>query len=307
MSRGASLLRITLAYVIAIAAGLAWLAWGPDTGQLWLDGLIADLVATLVIFAASRIYGNSSTYDAYWSVIPPLLAFYWWVAADAGVNDARWWLMMAVLVAWAIRLTANWVRTFPGMHHEDWRYPMVRERAGKFGLVADLMGIHVFPTLVVFAGLIPVYVVATRAGQPLGWLDIVAFTVGIAALALETVADLQMHRFLATRTPGQVMQTGVWSWSRHPNYVGECGIWLSMALFGLAAWPGAWWVFVGAAAMLAMFLGVSIPMMERRSLERRPAYGDVVQRVSRFLPWPPGKGASRPTPPRDTAPRASRA
>lgn len=293
MSRGASLLRITLAYVIAIAAGLAWLAWGPDTGQLWLDGLIADIVATLVIFGFSRIFRNSSTYDAYWSVIPPLLAFYWWVAADAGVNDVRWWLMMAVLVAWAIRLTANWVRTFPGMHHEDWRYPLVRERAGKLGLVADLMGIHIFPTLVVFAGLIPVYVVATRAGQPLGWLDIVAFAVGIAALALETVADLQMHRFLATRTPGQVMQTGVWSWSRHPNYVGECGIWLSMALFGLAAWPGAWWVFVGAAAMLAMFLGVSIPMMERRSLERRPEYDDVVQRVSRFLPRPPRKATAR--------------
>ena len=79
-------MRITLAYVIAIAAGLAWLVWGPDTGQLWLDGLIADLIATLVIFAASRIFGNSSTYDAYWSVIPPLLAFYWWVAADANAS-----------------------------------------------------------------------------------------------------------------------------------------------------------------------------------------------------------------------------
>jgi steroid 5-alpha reductase family enzyme len=66
-----------------------------------------------------------------------------------------------------------------------------------------------------------------------------------------------------------------------------------MALFGLAAWPGAWWVFVGAAAMLAMFLGVSIPMMERRSLERRPEYDDVVQRVSRFLPRPPRKATAR--------------
>lgn len=291
MSRGASLLRVTLAYVVAIAAGLAWLVWGPDTAHLWLDGLIADLVATLVIFGFSRAYGNSSCYDAYWSVIPPLLAFYWWVAADAGVDDARWWLMMAVLVAWAIRLTANWVRTFPGMHHEDWRYPMVRGRAGRFELVADLMGIHVFPTLQVFAGLVPVYVVATRAGQPLGALDIVAFVVGIAALALETIADLQMHRFLASRTPGEVMQSGVWSWSRHPNYVGEVGIWLSMGLFGLAAWPGAWWVFAGTATIFAMFLLVSIPMMERRSLERRPDYAEVARRVSVFLPRPPRKAA----------------
>ena len=96
-----------------------------------------------------------------------------------------------------------------------------------------------------------------------------------------------MHRFLATRRPGEVMQSGVWSWSRHPNYVGECGIWLSMALFGFAALPGAWWVFAGAAVMLAMFQVVSIPMMERRSLERRPGYRRVMQRVSRFIPRPP--------------------
>ena len=298
MSRGASLLRVTIVYIVAIAAGLAWLLWGPDTANLLLDGLIADLVATLVVFAGSRIFRNSSVYDAYWSVIPPLLAFYWWVAADtgadgAGSGDARWWLMMVVLLAWAIRLTANWVRTFAGMHHEDWRYSMVRAKAGRFGMVADLVGIHVFPTLVVFAGLVPVYVVATRAGEPLGWLDYLAFAVGVAALALETIADLQMHRFIASRSTGQVMDTGVWSWSRHPNYFGECGIWFSMGLFGLAAWPGAWWMFVGTAAMVTMFLVVSIPMMEKRSLERRPDYQYVIDRVSRFVPWPPGKDARR--------------
>ena len=289
MSRTTSLLYVAAAYVIAIAAGLVWLLWGPDTGQLWLDGLIADLIATLLIFGASRIFHNSSFYDAYWSVIPPLLAFYWWIAADAGVDDARWWLMMVVLLAWSIRLTANWIRTFPGMHHEDWRYQHVRERAGRFEFGADLMGIHVMPTLVVFAGLIPVYVVATRAGEPLGWLDFVAFAVGVAALAIETIADLQMHRFLAIREPGQVMASGLWSWSRHPNYFGECGIWLSMGLFGLAAYPGAWWVLAGLAAMLILFLTVSIPMMEQRSLERRPGYAQVVERVSMFIPWPPKK------------------
>lgn len=289
MSRGASLLRVGIVYVIAIAAGLAWLVWGPDTGRLWLDGLIADLVATLVVFAASRIHGNSSFYDAYWSVLPPLLAFYWWIEAGTGVNDARWWLMMTVMLAWAIRLTANWIYSFPGLHHEDWRYPMIRERAGQFELGADFLAVHVFPTLQVFAGLIPVYVVATRAGEPLGPLDIVAFAVGVIALGIETIADLQMRRFVATRSPGQVMQSGLWSWSRHPNYFGECGVWLSFAIFGLAAYPGAWWVFSGAVAMVALFLLASIPMMERRSLERRPEYRQVVERVSRFVPRPPRK------------------
>lgn len=292
MSRVGALVRVALAYVVAVVAGLAWLLWGPDTGQLWLNGLIADLIATVVIFVFSRIYRNSSFYDPYWSVIPPLLAFYWWIRSDEPSNTTRWWLMMAVMLVWAVRLTANWVTTFPGMHHEDWRYPMVRERAGRFAFVADLFGIHVFPTLQVFAGLIPVYVVATRPGEPFGALDIVAVVIGAGAVALETVADLQMHRFAATTSPGQVMDRGVWAWSRHPNYFGECGVWLSFGLFGLAAAPGSWWVLAGVVTMVAMFVGVSIPMMEQRSLQRRPAYRDVVHRVSVFVPLPPRKRAA---------------
>jgi steroid 5-alpha reductase family enzyme len=81
---------------------------------------------------------------------------------------------------------------------------------------------------------------------------------------------------------------GLWSFSRHPNYFGEFSFWLAVALFGIAAAPAdAWWLVIGAVAILAMFLGASIPMMETRSLARRPAYRDVVDRVSRFVPWPP--------------------
>lgn len=289
MSKVASLWRVAIAYLIAIGIGAAWLLVGPDTKWLWLDALIADVLATLVIFGASRLHRNSSFYDAYWSVIPPLLALWWWLEADAGVDGMRWGLLAAVMVLWAVRLTANWVRGFQGLHHEDWRYPLIRERAGRFEFLADLFGVHLVPTLQVFAGLIPVYVVATRAGEPFGWLDVVAFVIGLAAVALETVADEQMRRFVAERKPGQVMDRGVWSWSRHPNYFGEFGVWLSFGLFGLAAAPGSWWVLSGAVLMLVLLLAASIPMMEQRSLERRPAYADVVGRVSRFVPRPPKK------------------
>ena len=88
------------------------------------------------------------------------------------------------------------------------------------------------------------------------------------------------------------MDQGLWSWSRHPNYFGELSFWVSMALFGIAAAPaGWWWLWIGAAVMLAMFLGASIPLMEKRSLERRPQYADVIVRVSRLVPRPPRKVA----------------
>ena len=288
MSRAASLARVGLAYVIAFGLASAWLVRGPDTHWLWLDGLLADVLATLVVFGASRMHRNSSFYDAYWSVLPPYLALWWWLAADVALDDARAWLVLGVIVLWAVRLTGNWIVTFPGLHHEDWRYPLVRERAGRFELLADLVGIHLVPTIQVFLGMVPVYVVLTRPGPGLRWLDAVALVVGIGAVLLELVADAQMHRFVQERVPGQVMDRGLWGWSRHPNYFGEISFWWSLALFGIAASPADWWWLpVGGVAMVVMFLGASIPMMEQRSLARRPSYQQVVDRVPVLVPRPP--------------------
>lgn len=288
ISKPRSLTLVTLAYVVAIGAATAWLVWGPTTGRLWLDTFLADVLATLVVFVFSRVYRNSSFYDAYWSVIPPLLMFYWWSKAGPGVDQLRCWLVAALIVVWAVRLTANWVYGFPGLHHEDWRYPMFKQRAGRWEFVVDLVAIHLIPTLQVFAGMLPVYIAVTHPGAGIRWLTIVAFAVGLAAVSLELVADVQMHRFVRQADAGAAMDRGLWSWSRHPNYFGEFGFWFSLALFGVAAAPSdAWWLFLGAVAMLAMFLGASIPMMETRSLQRRPQYQQVIDRVSRFVPRPP--------------------
>lgn len=288
MSKNASFVRVGAAYVLALIVAAVWLAWGPSTAWLWLDTLIADLLATMVIFAFSRAYGNSSFYDAYWSVVPPALLLYWWTAGGVGIDQIHCWLIAAVVLLWAVRLTANWAYSFPGLHHEDWRYAMLRGRAGRWEFLTDLGAIHLIPTMQVFLGMLPAYVAVTRTGDQLIWLTGLAFVVGIGAVVLEFVADAQMHRFVRDRSPGQVMDRGLWSWSRHPNYFGEFSFWFSLALFGVAAAPAdAWWLFVGALAMLGMFLGASIPMMEERSLERRPDYQDVVDRVPRFIPRPP--------------------
>ena len=110
---------------------------------------------------------------------------------------------------------------------------------------------------------------------------------------VERVADVQLHRFIRDRRAGEVMDRGMWSWSRHPNYFGEFSFWVALALFGIAAPPpDAWWLCLGALAMLGMFLGGSIPMTETRSLQRRPGYRDVIDRVSRFVPRRPKRGTA---------------
>lgn len=288
MTRGGTLAAVAVTYLVGCCVGLGWLVLGPDSPWLLLDTLIADLLATLVIFAASRTMRNSSFYDAWWSVAPPLLVLYWWLAREHDTVSWRAVLLAVVIGVWAVRLTANWVRTYPGHPHEDWRYDLLRSRAPRLEAVIDLVAIHVIPTLQVFVALVPAYVAVSVGTRPLWWLDGVALVVGVTAVALETQADRELRAFAGRREPGEILANGLWAWSRHPNYFGELCVWISVALFGIASSPGDWWWLVlGVVGLVAMFNGASIPMMEERSLARRPDYQRVIDTVPRFVPRPP--------------------
>lgn len=277
---------IVFAYALCIAAGAGVLAL-VEIPAPW-DLLLADVAATLVIFGFSRAYKNSSFYDAYWSVLPPLFAV-WWMITHGMTQDLRAIIVTTLVWLWGIRLTANWATFWGGLSHEDWRYPLVRGRAGKAELWADLGGIHLFPTFIVFAGCLPVFAVMSLGGAPLGPLDYLAAVVTFGAVLIELIADLQLHRFISRKKkPGEFITTGLWAWSRHPNYFGEVSFWWGLMLFGLAAAPQAWWwIMPGAIAMACMFVFASIPLMDERSCARRPAYREHMQRVSALIPLPP--------------------
>ena len=249
----------------------------------------ADIAATVAILVFSRLYKNSSFYDAYWSVIPPLIALYWTMAATAqGIDMTRAWLVVILVWLWGVRLTANWATFWPGLEHEDWRYGPIKTNAGKWNALADFSAIHLFPTVIVFAACLPIYAAVAMDARPLNALDYLAAAVTLIAILIELVSDIQLHRFLTHRKPGEIMKTGLWALSRHPNYFGEWLFWAGLALFGLAAVPSAWWwVLPGAIAMLVMFLVASIPMIDKRSVERRPEYQAHMARVSGFVPWFP--------------------
>lgn len=292
MTKSVGMVRICIGYVTALFVGGASL-YLLDHGPL-LDALVADLLATGVIFLFSRLYRNSSCYDAYWSVVPPLLALYWLAVGDSAASSLRELLVLGLILYWATRLTLNWAYYWEGMQHEDWRYLMLRQRAPRWAVLTDLFGIHLLPTLQVFAGLLPVYAVYCLGERPFGWLDLLACAVTAGAITLQMVADFQLHRFIAGRAPGEQLDSGLWAWSRHPNYFGELGFWCGLFLFGLAAYPQGWyWFGAGIVLMTLMFLLASIPMMEQRSLERRPEYQRIIDSVSMLVPWPRKRLPSR--------------
>jgi steroid 5-alpha reductase family enzyme len=247
----------------------------------------ADLAATVVVFTFSVAYDNSSFYDAYWSVAPPCIAVYWWLTAPPGVSPARQALVLLLIFAWGIRLTLNWLRGWRGLDHEDWRYVQMRGQSGGAYWLVSFAGLHLAPTVVVFLGCLPVFLAVARGTAPVDALDVLAVVVTAGAIAIEAIADLQLHRFRASAPAGSTLATGLWAYSRHPNYFGEALFWWGLWLFGFAAVPGTWSWAAGALSITLMLWFVSIPLLDERMRASRPGYAERVARVSALVPWFP--------------------
>jgi len=196
----------------------------------------------------------------------------------------REWLVFGLVWAWGLRLTGNWAYGWPGLHHEDWRYVDLQEKHGRAYWLVSFSGIHFFPTVLVFAGCLPLWPIYTGDGG-LIWLDGVAAVVTVGAIAVEALSDVQLHRYRRrAHGPGAILSEGLWALARHPNYTGEVGFWWGLWLFALAANPSYWWTGVGALAINLLFVFISIPMMDARHMAKRPAYAAHMERVPALLP-----------------------
>jgi steroid 5-alpha reductase family enzyme len=280
----AALARIAAVYVVALGAAW-WTFQALGAHPLW-NVAAGMLVATGVTFAATLLWNNGSVFDPYWSVVPPVVALYLAETGGLGATPLRAALFL-VLFAWGVRLTVNWAVGWPGLHHEDWRYLMLYERAPLPRWAVQLLGVELFPTLVIFLGCIPLWPALSRgdgALGPVGWL---AAGVGLLAAGLELAADEQRRAHAAAK-PGALMDVGLWRWCRHPNYLGEILLWVSLWLFAVEADPRCWWwSAIGPVAMVAMFLGASIPMMDERSAARRPGWQEYAARTPALWPRRP--------------------
>jgi steroid 5-alpha reductase family enzyme len=277
---------IVVAYVVALAAAFAVMR-ASVSPELLVRCALADLAATAVVFAFSVIADNTSVYDPYWSVMPPVLASF--LLAQSQVT-ARGVLVLVLISVWGARLTFNWARGWRGLAHEDWRYVAFR-RLGRGYWPMSFFGLQLFPTLMTFLGCLPLFF-STGSVALLSAVDLAAAVVTLGATAIEAIADEQLRAFRRQGgAAGGICERGLWRWSRHPNYFGEISFWAGLELFGLAA-GAPWWTAAGLLAMIALFVFASIPLAEKRSLERRPGFAAHKRRVSMLIPLP----RSRETP-----------
>jgi steroid 5-alpha reductase family enzyme len=256
--------------------------------KLWLAALVPVFGLAVATWAVSVARRDVSIVDRIWSLM--ILAAGGTYALAGQPTSERALAVLTLLALWALRLAAH-ITVRGWGEPEDRRYRAIRARnepgfAWKslyllFGLQALLAWVISLPLLAVL-----------NTTRPLGWLEAIGAALWLTGFAIESVADWQLVRFRSLPiNRGRVLDTGLWRYSRHPNYFGEFLVWWGFFVMALPA--GGWWSFVSPILMTLLLLRVSgVALLEQDIAERRPAYRDYARNTNAFFPAPPRAGSA---------------
>ncbi len=248
-----------------------------------LSALGAAAGVMFVAWLTSVAMRDAGVADVAWGLAFVAIAL---VALVVGEGDEERALLVLILVsAWGLRLAGYIAQRHDG---EDRRYAAMREKHGNFALRSLW---SVFGTQAVIAWVIslPIQIAATDpTPSELGALAWIGTALAALGIVFEALADAQLRMF--SKDPsnaGQVMDRGLWRYSRHPNYFGEVCMWWGIWLIALETGSG-WWTAVGPALLTFLLLRVSgVSLTEKTITSRRPGYAEYVRRTSAFVPRPP--------------------
>ena len=264
---------------------LAYVLLPESINFIWLKITIWHLNATIFIYLGSVLLKNSSLYDPFWSVAPVPIVIYLSIQSENSILLKM--LIIFPILLWATRLTRNWVISWEGFHHEDFRYIDLKNTNKYKAEFNNFFGIHLFPTFIVNICLYPLVYVFINDVDVNVYLYISSI-ITLIAVILETVADEQMRKFRSDpRNKGKTMKYKLWRYSRHPNYLGEVGFWFGIYFMGISSGFAPLWLIVCPLAMLLLFVLVSCPMMDERSLKNRPNYKEYMDNTSQLMLLPP--------------------
>jgi len=230
---------------------------------------------------------DASVVDAMWSVGYVLVTWQTYALTQGAGIEARRLAVFAAVTLWGLRL---WLHL--GLRHaeegEDRRYAKMRVRWGKTFALSSLTKVFGLQGVLMVLIASPVLAVMAAPGLPVcsAW-DIVGGLMCALGFAIEAIADRQLVDFRRRADRGDaVLDSGLWRYSRHPNYFGESLFWWGLGLVAVA--EGAAWALVSPVLLTWLLLRVSgVALMETTIPERRPAYADYVARTSAFIPWWP--------------------
>ena len=265
---------------------------------LWICA--GTIAATWLLSVLTREY---SWVDRIWSLSP--IAYVWVFAAASGLADARLVLMAVLVTLWGVRLTFNFARKGGyARGGEDYRWAALRARMPKAGFQAfNLFFIAGYQNALILGMTLSAFTVYQAGPSPLGIGDVVVAVLFLALLTGETIADQQQWRFhqwkkaeiAEGRSPSvRFLQTGLFRYSRHPNFFFEQAQWWALYLFAIVATGTALhWSILGPLLLTALFMGSTV-FTESLSKARHPEYADYQASTSAIVPWFPRRRAADP-------------
>jgi steroid 5-alpha reductase family enzyme len=248
----------------------------------------------VLVWLASLARRDASIVDVFWG--PGFVASAWVYAALGDGWAPRAMLALALVSLWGLRLAAHILWRSRGKP-EDYRYQEMREKYGKRFWWVSLFTVFLFQGLLMWLISVPL-LQAIRAPQPAGWtaFDLAALVLFVVGFFFETVGDLQLARFRSdTGNRGRVLRTGLWRYTRHPNYFGDAVVWWSFFVLALGT-PGSLWTLYSPLLMTLLLLKVSgVGLLEKKLSRTRSEYADYVASTNAFVPWFPRPRRDRST------------
>lgn len=247
---------------------------------------LALLASFSVLWVVSLLFGDASIVDIWWGSAFVLVAWVTFVIGDAPFE--RRLPLLIVVTAWGLRLTGYlaWRNIGSG---EDRRYQSMRRRWGEGFWWKSLVRIYLLQGALAWIVSLPVQVGMDAQGGDTFFPTIVVGMIVVAVgLAFESIGDWQLARFKSDpANEGKVLDTGLWRYTRHPNYFGDAVVWWGIWLTSLGT-IDPWWTAIGPIVMTILLLRVSgVALLERSISKRRPEYEDYIRRTNAFFPGPP--------------------
>ena len=249
--------------------------------HVYFQGLALTGLLGLLAWLVSVARHNVTLVDSLWSLFFLLstLTYYFSVA----VPSVRAEVLLVLVLIWSLRLSGylswrNWNKP------EDHRYQQIRRNNSPHFWLKSLYIIFGFQVVLAWMISLPLHAAALSSAA-FGLLDVAGVLLWVFGFSWETIADWQLAKFKSkTDSTGKVMDKGLWRYSRHPNYFGECCVWWGYYLLACSA--GAWWAFPAPVLMTFMLLKVSgVALLEKDIAERRPAYIEYMAKTPAFFPF----------------------
>ncbi len=258
-----------------------------------LNAVIAAVTLLIAWLVAVRIR-DVSFIDAIWGGGMAVLAVASWL--QLAQPGARASLIAAMAALWGLRLFWHLYTRWRG-HGEDVRYARMLGKAKEQGRFAQAALTKVFApqAVLLYLTCLPAQLGVLASPEPtaIGPLALAGATLWLVGMVFEAVGDAQLKAFRADpASKGKVPDTGLWRYTRHPNYFGDCCVWWGIWLAAASAGP---WIAL-ASLPGPLFLTFTLtkwsgkPLLEKGLAKTRPGYADYVARTSGFIPWPPRKG-----------------